>query len=150
MPGGLTICLEFFLYFWLVLSLVGELPRLQELFLFLTPSWESRSRLVPFHFFFSFSSSFLSPIWFCNVFSCPIIILRFVRSSQIFCVNSSTYSCIYTFFFFFVFLPILGQLLRHMEVPRLGVESELWMPAYARATATQDPSHICKLLHSSW
>ena len=25
------------------------------------------------------------------------------------------------FFFFFVFLPFLGPLLRHMEVPRLGV-----------------------------
>ena len=28
-------------------------------------------------------------------------------------------------FLFFVFLPFLGPLLRHMEVPRLGVESEL-------------------------
>ena len=27
-----------------------------------------------------------------------------------------------------------------MEVPRLGVESELQMPAYATATPTQDPS----------
>ena len=37
-----------------------------------------------------------------------------------------------------------------MEVPRLGVESELQLPAYARATATQDPSRICKLHYSSW
>ena len=29
------------------------------------------------------------------------------------------------FFFFFVFLPLLGPLPRHMEVPRLGVQSEL-------------------------
>ena len=29
------------------------------------------------------------------------------------------------FFFFFVFLPLLGPLLQHVEVPRLGVESEL-------------------------
>ena len=29
------------------------------------------------------------------------------------------------FFLFFVFLPLLGPLPRHMEVPRLGVESEL-------------------------
>ena len=29
------------------------------------------------------------------------------------------------FFFFFVFLPFLGQLPWHMEVPRLGVETEL-------------------------
>ena len=28
----------------------------------------------------------------------------------------------------------------HMEVPRLGVESELQLPAYTTATATQDPS----------
>ena len=27
--------------------------------------------------------------------------------------------------FVFIFLPFLGPLLRHMEVPRLGVESEL-------------------------
>ena len=31
----------------------------------------------------------------------------------------------FLFFFFFVFLPFLGPLPRHMEVPRLGVESEL-------------------------
>uniref|UniRef100_A0A8D0R123 Serine/threonine kinase 31 n=1 Tax=Sus scrofa TaxID=9823 RepID=A0A8D0R123_PIG len=36
-----------------------------------------------------------------------------------------------------------------MEVPRLGVESELQAPAYARATATRDPSHVCNLHHSS-
>ena len=36
-----------------------------------------------------------------------------------------------------------------MEVPRLGVRSELQLPAYARATATPDPSHICNLHHSS-
>ena len=37
----------------------------------------------------------------------------------------------------------------YMEVPRLGVESELYPPAYARATAMRDPSHICDLYHSS-
>ena len=36
-----------------------------------------------------------------------------------------------------------------MEVPRLGVKSELQLPAYATATATRDPSHICDLHHSS-
>ena len=35
------------------------------------------------------------------------------------------------FFFFFVFLPFLGLLPQHMEVPRLGVESELQLLAYA-------------------
>ena len=51
--------------------------------------------------------------------------------------------------FFFVFLPFLGPLQWHMEVPRLGVQSELQLPACARATAMQDLSHICKLDRSS-
>ena len=37
-----------------------------------------------------------------------------------------------------------------MKVPRLGVETELWLPTYATATATPDPSRICELPHSSW
>ena len=37
-----------------------------------------------------------------------------------------------------------------MKVPRLGVESELLPPAYARATAMPDPSHVCNLHYSSW
>ena len=47
------------------------------------------------------------------------------------------------FFFFFY-----GPHPRHMEVPRLGVESELQMPAYTVGTAKQDPSHVCDLHHS--
>ena len=46
-------------------------------------------------------------------------------------------------------LFFLGPHVRHMEVPRLGVESELQMPAYATATATRDLSHVCDLHHSS-
>ena len=34
-----------------------------------------------------------------------------------------------SFFFFFSFLVLLGLHLRHMEIPRLGVESELQLPA---------------------
>ena len=37
----------------------------------------------------------------------------------------------------------------HMEVPRLGVESELQRPAYTTATAIPDPSRVCDLHHSS-
>ena len=47
-------------------------------------------------------------------------------------------------FFFFWFL---GLHLRHMEVPRLGIESELQLPA--STTATPDPSSVCSLHHSS-
>ena len=55
------------------------------------------------------------------------------------------------FFFFFWHLFIylfLGLNSWHMEVPRLGVEWELQLPAYTIATAMQDPSHVCDLHHS--
>ena len=42
----------------------------------------------------------------------------------------------------------LGPHLWHMEVPRLGVKSELQLPAYATAAATWDPSRVCDLPHS--
>ena len=48
--------------------------------------------------------------------------------------------------FIFFFQPYL----QHMEVPRLGAESELQLLAYTSATATQDLSHICDLHCSSW
>ena len=48
-----------------------------------------------------------------------------------------------------IFFSFLGVHLWHMEVPRLGVKSELQLPAYAIATATQDPSRVCNLYHSS-
>ena len=62
------------------------------------------------------------------------------------CFPEPQWQLIFLFFvylFIFVFLPFLGPLPRHMEVPRLGVESELQPPAYTRATATQDLSHVC-------
>ena len=34
-------------------------------------------------------------------------------------------------------------------VPRLGVQSELKLPAYTTATATWEPSLVCDLQHSS-
>ena len=54
-------------------------------------------------------------------------------------VLTSSHSCQHFF---------LRPYLRHMEVPGLGVESELQVMAYTTATATQDPSHICDLRHS--
>ena len=47
---------------------------------------------------------------------------------------------IYLFYFIFAFL---GPYLQHMDIPRLGAESELQLPAYATATALPDPSHLC-------
>ena len=48
-----------------------------------------------------------------------------------------------SFLFFF-----LEMHLQRMEVPGLGVESELQLLAYATATATPDQSHIFDLCHS--
>ena len=48
-----------------------------------------------------------------------------------------------TFFFF------LGPHLWHMEVPKIGIKSELQLPAYAAAIAMQDPSCVCDVHHSS-
>ena len=47
---------------------------------------------------------------------------------------------------YFVFLVLHPQ---HMEVPRLGVETELQQPAYTTATVTRDLSRACDLRHGS-
>ena len=49
---------------------------------------------------------------------------------------------------FFLFFVFLGPHPQHMEVLRLGVQSE--PPAYTTATAMPDPSHVFDLYHSSW
>ena len=46
---------------------------------------------------------------------------------------------------FFFFLFFLGTHLQHMEVPMLGVESELQLQTYTTAIAAQDLSHMCDL-----
>ena len=52
----------------------------------------------------------------------------------------------FPFFFFFFFLELHSQ---YTDVPWLGVQSELQLPAYATAIATPEPSHVCNLHHSS-
>ena len=73
------------------------------------------------------------------------------RSSNIFELSCLFFCCcvawVFVYFFFFYFLE---PRLWHMEVSRLGVKSELKLPAYATAIATQDQSHVCDLHHSSW
>ena len=51
----------------------------------------------------------------------------------------NTHSLLLFSFFLFFFLGLHQQ---HMEVPRPGVKSELQLPAYTAATATQVPSRI--------
>ena len=46
----------------------------------------------------------------------------------------------------FIYLfSILGLHLKYMEVPMLGIELELQLPAYTTVTAMGDPSHVCDL-----
>ena len=47
------------------------------------------------------------------------------------------------------FLCFLGPHPQHMEVPRLGVESELQLPAYSTTTAMGDWGRVCNLHHSA-
>ena len=54
-----------------------------------------------------------------------------------------------TLWFFVCLFCSLALHLRPMEVPRLGVKSELQLPASTTATATQDPSCVFDLHHSS-
>ena len=63
-------------------------------------------------------------------------------------LQTSQLGFFFVLFCFFVFF--LGLHPRHVEVPRLEVESELQLPAYTTATAMPDPSHICYLHRSSW
>ena len=43
------------------------------------------------------------------------------------------------FLIHFIYFCFLGLHSQHVEVPRLGVEPELHLPAYTTATATPDP-----------
>ena len=54
------------------------------------------------------------------------------------------------YLFIYLLFCFLGPYLRHKEVPRLGVESELQLPACTKATAVRDPSRVCDLHHSTW
>ena len=80
--------------------------------------------------------------------NCSLLVGGWTAGCFVFILSTFLY---FLFFFFFIFL---GPHLWYMEVPRLGVESELQLPAYttakakATATATPDPSHICDLYHS--
>ena len=42
-----------------------------------------------------------------------------------------------------IFFFFLGPQVQHIEVLRIGVESEPQLPAYTTLTATPDPNHVC-------
>ena len=71
---------------------------------------------------------------------------QFYKMKRVTEMDSGDGTNVMKFYFIFCFL---GLHQGHMEFPRLGVESNLQLPAYTTATAMRDLSHICKLHHSS-
>ena len=84
-----------------------------------------------------------------TIFSHYSLLLQFhFQRKSIFLQFKTISSTVARFFFFFCFF--LGPHLQHMEVPRLGIKSELQLPACTTATATPDLSRVCELHHNSW
>ena len=79
------------------------------------------------------------------------IMLPGTTINRFFELTTALSSSVFYLFFIFIFssFVFLGPHLWHMEVPSPGVQSELQLPAYIRATATPDQSHVCHLYHSS-
>ena len=64
-------------------------------------------------------------------------------------LHCTSYAVIIICLILYFMFCFLGPHLRHMDVPRLGVESELQLLAYTTATATLDLSCVFDLYHSS-
>uniref|UniRef100_A0A8D0ZHL9 Uncharacterized protein n=1 Tax=Sus scrofa TaxID=9823 RepID=A0A8D0ZHL9_PIG len=97
----------------------------------------------------SYSDTFTTslPIWI--PFICFVCLIAVVRTSNTMLnkrVMRMGILVLFQIFFFF----FLGPHPRHMEVPRLGIESELQLPVYATTTATRNPNCIFSLHCSSW
>jgi len=77
-----------------------------------------------------------------------IVLFSFLNYSwfTMFCQFLPCRKLYFILFYLFIFLSFLGPHLRDVEAPRLGIWSDM---AYARATATQDPSRVCYLHHNS-
>ena len=85
---------------------------------------------------------------------CPYFLLNCSGVCPLFSSSAATvlvqeFVLFISFFSFSFFGFFWGCFPWHMEVLRLGVESELWRLAYTTATATWDPSHVCDLHYSS-
>ena len=78
--------------------------------------------------------------------NCPLAFCSGKFTHQVAFFQTFTYTHIHTKGFFFLLLRLHPQ---HMEVPRLGIESELQLPAYITAMATSDLRCICNLHPSS-
>ena len=108
----------------------------------------SLSLLTSFTFRFS-SCTFPSNHWFWAhiqhslcFYSCTQAIPSPFHSCQPFCYTQYLPDLFFVFFFSF-----LGPHLQHMEVPRLVINLELYLPAYTTSRATRDLNCIYNLYH---
>jgi len=74
-----------------------------------------------------------------------VLVLLFNTACPLSILGSSTlmvtcFLILFLFLFILFYFIFLGLPPWHKEIPRLGVESVLELPAYATATATPDPS----------
>ena len=101
----------------------------------------------------------VSPISWCRV-SGDCVLRSWSTPAQLIRRHPKSYSSACQWFLKFSFFELWLKKTRttfsfvvthrwHMEVPRVGVQSELQLPAYTTAIATQDPSLVCDLHHSS-
>ena len=72
-----------------------------------------------------------------------------VIASTLCSVNRAAKMMIFFSLYFFFFFVFLGPYPRHMEIPSLGVKSELQLPAYTRATAMPDPSQATSVTYTT-
>ena len=92
------------------------------------------------------STRFFNPLCQAKNQTC---VLALQRHQSSWCATVGTPRHVFLFVFWVFVFYFLGLHPQHMEVPRLGVESELQPLAYATATATWGLSCICNLHHSS-
>ena len=65
-------------------------------------------------------------------------------------ISGVSESCSFCIFYYCYYYLLFKAAPEHMEFPRLGVQSELQLPAYTIAPATPDLSCVCDLHHDSW
>ena len=99
-----------------------------------------------FFFFFALAARKLKIIYSLKLLPYPIVGLNYAYCDYM--LSNTICLCLTVILFCFAFC-FLGPHQRHMEVPRLGVKSELQPSAYTTVTAMQGQSCVCNLHHSS-